>query len=222
MWKGLRSLASAYLFRLRNVKNKRRKSQPQPAPSIPQRVQPVPPAQPQIRYVNPPVITNLPLPTPQTWSKVVSTPPQSPMRPAQQMIPPLRRKDPLPPPIKSRSTAPKPLDKEHYPIRPSHAVASKVPNTVVGPPVPKESRPLNVGPPAVISVHPCNREKCYPINVDCAACKKFGMCSLLFHSSKHSYKVEGKMVVCDRCWENVVDVVEKGGTRLSNFQWKRC
>jgi len=228
MWKGLRSLANAYLFRLRNVKNKRRKSQHHPAPSIPQPVQTVAPIRPQPSVVPPPATASIPAPRPNTtWSKVASSPPHTPMKPALQVIPPLdysAHQDPLLPPIKSRPVAPRPLDADHHPKRPSHEGASKVHNVVEGTPKSiQRPKPKSIsGPqPAGISALPCNKEPRLAKQTACAACSRYKSCTLWFHSRNRSYKCDGKEGLCNWCWDHVVEVSEKGAPKNNfvKFTW---
>jgi len=79
MWKGLRSLANAYLFRLRNVKTRRRKRPFETDPSIPPPVPPVVPVPPAAPVRPPAPIPPAPVkPSPPvSYVQVVKSPPKA-------------------------------------------------------------------------------------------------------------------------------------------------
>jgi len=121
MWKGLRSLANAYLFRLRNVKSKRSKSNRQDsAPSIPapSTVSTAPPVatlstrmpSPAPRGVAEPVLVVPPAPVkakPASYVEVVLSPPKKVVQTRQQPVVLLGPKPAAPKPL--GASAPGPL-----------------------------------------------------------------------------------------------------------------
>jgi len=228
MWKGLRNLANAYLYRLKKVKTKRT-GPSQNLPPHPQ-AQMVPKPAPFIVPSAPTqkTSTDRSVSLDRSWSNVVS--PSAPVRKRASIVPPLdyeAHPDPLLPPIQSKPT--KPLVPDHPTKRPSMDAAVKAtkvvevePKTITKPkPKPVERLPVPKAPLLGISVLPRCKDPLIGKWAHCDGCKRYKLCTSIFHHRNSSYKCHGKAGLCPRCWQNLEDIIEKGERPQFKFEWKK-
>jgi len=191
MWKGLRSLANAYIYRLRNVKSKRRKPPTETGPPIPAApVVPIPPA-----ALAPPVVPPVPIrpqPPPVSYVDKVKTPPKVGSLH-------VRRASPVP-----SSIPPKPLAPSS-----SLALSGKPGKIVISPPKPPRVKHL-----PLFVLKGCKRpmyEQAFNKNIYCFSCGELGKvrCNKWLPSSVNSgdewapgfhMSVEYHQGFCDNCW----------------------